>query len=257
VNPIATKYGASPLPQVNLVPKTINDKRVMGLVRTVAGLAILASVVLVILAFFGAYFAKGVAKDNLYTAFKAEDAAVADRDAKRTVYEDYLAQETSELTLTQIGWAEISYSDLLASILAQDNAESSFDSFHVYGPNANGLGGSEISPVFGGGVGRLDFVAYVRTYEEGVALVARLEEVPGIAKVYGVTQKFENSSPSVFWKIEGSAVITPLLLTGRLSPSDGIVSQSVLDAVIDQGSADPTASAVPSPEPTPAAESGN
>jgi hypothetical protein len=251
------KYGASGLPQVNLVPKTINDKRIMGLVRTVAGLALVAAFVLVGLAFFAAYVAKGVARDNLYDAYTAEDTAVADRDAKRNIYEDYLAQETSELTLTQIGWAEISYSELIASILAQDNAEVSFETFHVYGPNANGIGGSEVSPVFGGGVGRLDFVAYARSYEEGVALIARLEQVPGIAKVYGASQTFENTSPNVYWKIEGSAVITPLLLTGRLSPSDGIVDQGVVDAVIGQNSADPTASAAPSPEPTPAAEGGN
>lgn len=257
MNPLATKYGASPLPQVNLVPQDINDKRIMGLVRTFASLAVLAAVVLVGLAFFGAYTAKNAAKDSLDSAFTVEDNAVAERDAKRSVYEDYVTQETSELTLTQIGWAEMSDSDLVTSILAQVNTESSFESLHVYGPNANGIGGPEVPSVFSGGVGRLDFVAETRSYEEGLALIARLEAVPGLAKVYGTSKEFGTSPQGTYWEVSGSAVITPLLLTGRLNPTDGIVDQSILEAITVPLSVGGTPSPAPSVEPTAGAEGGN
>lgn len=257
MNPIATKYGASPLPQVNLVPKEINDKRTMRFVQTIAGIAVAAAVVLIAVAYVGAYATKSVAKDSLYQAFSEEDAAVAARDERRDVYQDYVVQETAELTLTQIGWAELSYADLLASVLAQDNDQMSFGSVHFYGPNANGFGGAEVDPVFGGGVGRVDFVAYVRTYEEALALIARLEEVPGLAKVYATAQNFESGSPNTTLEVDGTAVLAPLLLNGRLIPAEGIVQEQILDSIGNQSTSESTASPSPSSEPAADAESEN
>lgn len=253
MNPIVTKYGASPLPQVNLVPKNINDKRTMRLVKTIAGIAALAAVVLVALVFFGAYAAKTVSQNALRDALNDEDQAVAARDAKVDVYYDYVTQETQEFTLFQIGWPEIDNSRLLTSILAQDTDEVSFESVHIYGPNATVRGGPEVDPIFGGGVGSFDFVAHARTYEDALALMDRLEEVPGIAKVQLQSQDYLGDVNNLSWEVTGRGVLTSLLLTHRLEPEDGIVDPQVVDALLggETGLAADASSPSPTPTPTP------
>jgi hypothetical protein len=259
VNPISSKYGAPLLPQVNLVPKDINDKRTMSLVRTVAALSVVGVLVLVGIVFFGAYAAKTVAKNGLHDALVAEDDAVTERDAKADVYYDYVKQETQEFTILQIGWAEINYSALLTSILAQDNPEVSFDSVHIYGPSDSAIGGPAVDPLLGGGVGAFDFEAKTRSYEDAMKLVERLELVPGIAKVTLTDQAYKSEGEGVSWSVTGRGTLTPLLLTGRLSVDGGVVEQQVMDALLGSGVGmvpeTPSPSPEPTPEPTPTAES--
>lgn len=255
MNPIVAKYGAAPLPQVNLVPKNINDKRTMRLVKTVATMAALGAVALVVLVFLAAYATKTVSQNALRDALDAEDEAVAARDAKVDVYYDYVTQETQEFTLFQIGWPEIDNSRLLTSILAQDTEEVSFESVHIYGPNATTLGGPEVDPLFGGGVGSFDFVVHARTYEDALVLMDRLEQVPGIAKVELQSQRYLGDISNLSWEVTGRGVLTSLLLTHRLDPEDGIVDPQVVEALLGGGTGPAGDASSPSPTPTATTES--
>jgi hypothetical protein len=248
VNPIAQKYGAAPLPQVNLVPREIGDRRKMRAIQTFAALAVAAFVVLIAIVFVGAYAARSVAEGALEDAFKDEQAAIEARDAKRGVYDDYIAQETRELTLLQVGWAEIDYSALSTSILATEDADTAFTELEFFGPSADGIGGGETHPLWGGGVGRFDFVAQTRTYAQAIALVDRIEAVPGVAKVVATQQVYEAEPPTVTWQVTGTGILTPLALTNRLVPVDGIISASSRDLILSDVGAAP--STEPSEAPT-------
>ncbi|MCB2411672.1 hypothetical protein LGT39_02270 [Demequina sp. TTPB684] len=239
MNPIAQKYGAASLPQVNLVPREIGDRRKMRAVQTFAALAVAAFVALMAIVFVGAYAARSVAEGALDDAFSDEEAALAERDAKRGVYDDYIAQETREMTLLQVGWAEIDYSALATSLLATQDAETSFAELHFYGPSADGIGGGDVAPLWGGGVGRFDFIAQTRTQAQAIALIDRLEAVPGVAKVIQVEQIYEAEAPTQTWKVTGTGVITRTALTGRLIPVNGIIDFSAVDLILEDVDAAP------------------
>lgn len=253
MNPIAHKYGAPQLPQVNLVPKDIGERRAMRAVQTFAALAVVAAIVLLALAFVGAYAAKSVAEGDLKDAFASEQEALAQRDAKRSVYDQFAAEETRELTLLQIGWAEIDYSALATSLLAQVDKDSAFTELQFYGPSADGIGGGDVDPLWGGGVGRFEFKAQTRSYEQAIALVARIEAVPGVANVVATEQVYESQAPTVTWEVTGTGVITPLALTRRLIPVDGVIDPASIDLILSGVGASTT---VPSPEPTEEATAG-
>ncbi len=247
MNPLAQKYGAPQLPQVNLVPKGIGERRAMRAVQTFAALALVAAIALLALAFGGAYAAKSVAEGDLRDTFADEQDALDQRDAKRAIYDQFAAQETRELTLLQIGWAEIDYSDLATSVLAQVDEDSAFTELHFFGPSADGVGGASVEPLWGGGVGRFDFKAQTRSYEQAIALVARIEAVPGIAKVIATEQIYESEAPTLTWEVTGTGVVTPLALTRRLIPVDGVIDPASIDLILSGVGA---ATVVPSPEPT-------
>lgn len=234
MNPVAVKYGAPALPQVNLIPPDINDKRAMRAVQTASGLAIVAALVVVGLLAASAFAAKSLAKNDLDQALSRQDQAVAARDAKVAVYQGYVAQENQELTLYQVGWSDMDYSGLLASILAQDNDQTSFEQLEVFPPSASGPGGGTLDPLFGGGIGTVTFTAYAQSYDDALALIDRLESIPGIAKIYAQTQSYVSESPIVVWQVQGSGIITPLVLTHRLYPEGGIVSSDLIDSAVTQ-----------------------
>ncbi|NTV38342.1 MAG: hypothetical protein HGA51_00055 [Demequinaceae bacterium] len=238
----------------------------MRTVRTFAGLAVAGVIALLAVLFVGAYAAKTVAQGNLEDSFKDEQAALEARDAKVSVYDQYVAEETRELTLVQIGWAEIDYAALEASVMAQANADASFTALNFYGPSADGAGGGAIDPLWGGGVGRMDFTAQTRTYAEAIALVGRLEALPGIAKVVATEQVYESEAPTVTWEVKGTGVITSTALTRRLLPVDGVIDPRLIELILGgvgvpapEPSVAPSAepSAQPSAEPTATASAGS
>lgn len=252
MNPIARKYGAPIFPQVNLVPKAIGERRAMRTVRTFAGLAVAAVIALLTVVFLGAYAAKSVATGNLNNSFKDEQAAIGARDAKAGVYHQYVAEETRELTLVQIGWAEIAYAALETSLMAQTDADVSFKALHFYGPSADGVGGGAIDPLWGGGVGRFDFTAQTRTYAQAIALLDRLEALPGVAKVVATKQIYESEAPTVTWEVTGSGVITSTALTRRLLPVDGVIDPKLIELILGGvGVPTPEPSVAPSAQPSP------
>lgn len=263
MNPIASKYGAPLLPQVNLVPKDIAERGAMRRVQTIAALAVLAAVIGLAVVGAGAFGAKTVARGNLDDALAAETAAIEARDAKASVYDQYVVQETREVTMLQVGWAEIDYAALYASITAQVDPEAGYADIHIYGPSAEGTGGVERHPIDGGGVGTFSVIAQTRTYEQANALVKRLEAVPGLAKVQVEIGQYEQEAPAVSWEARITGVLTPLVLTNRLTPRDGLIEVSIVDAIVEAAEdpnaavtapvpSDPAAS--PSPVPSPSNE---
>jgi hypothetical protein len=256
VNPLAQKYGAPSLPQVNLVPKDINDKRTMRVVQTFAGLGVLAMVVLVAIVYVAALAATSVAQGNLDDAFAKEDAALIERDEMISVYYSYQLRETQELSLYQVGWADTDYAALVTSILAQDSDQTSFESLEIFGPSAVGVGGPGQDPLFSGGVGSFSFTAHARSYDEATALIARLEAVPGVAKVHASTQALESVPPGALWKVSGTGIMSSIVLTHRLDPQEGILGELVIDTLIGATPTDgpPDAATSPSPAPSDAPE---
>lgn len=256
MNPLAQKYGAPSLPQVNLVPKDINDKRTMRVVQTLAGLGVLAMVVLVAIVYLGALAAKSIASGNLDDAFVAEDTALDVRDAKLSVFQEYQSREKEEISLIRVGWADTDYSALVTSILAQDTDQTSFQDLKVYGPSAEGFGGPGVDPLFGGGVGSFDFTAHARSYDEATALIARLEAVPGIAKVHATAEELTSAPPGALWMITGTGAITSQALTHRLEPQGGIVPELPIAELIAvaAGGVPDAAPVEPSAVPSAAAE---
>lgn len=261
MNPLASKYGAPQLPQVNLVPKDIAEHRAMRRVQTLAALAVVAAIAGLVVVGLGALGAKAVAKSNLDKAFEEEAAAVLERDGKASIYNDYVIQESREITLLQIGWAEIDYAALYASIGAQVNPESTISEIQVFGPSAEGIGGAERHPVDGGGVGTFTLVVQTRTYEEATALTKRLEAVPGLAKVRAESAFYETEAPSTTWETTYSGIITPLVLTTRLTPKDGLIEAAIVDAILSANKnpnapvvAPPAVEPSVAPSPSPASE---
>lgn len=262
MNPVAQKFGAPALPQVNLVPKEFHEKRTMRVVQTFAGLAVAGVIALIAVVYVGTWIAHSVAQDNLNDALADEDVAVLDRDSRKTVYDAYVAQERSELTLAQIGWAEVDYANLLTATIAQDNPEISFKRLEFVLPNAAGGASTQPVDLWDGGVGTVHFEMYARTYEEGLKGIATLEAVPGIANAYGMVQKYDEQGAVVLWKVSGSAEITELFLTNRLTPVDGLLVQDVLDQIVLSSQAgpptappvEPTAAPTASPSPSPSSE---
>lgn len=254
MNPIARKYGAPVLPQVNLVPKDLNDKRVMRFAQTIALIAALAVVGVVIIGFLGALATKQVASSGLHDALKDEDAAVESRDAKRDVYAAYVAQEQDEVALAEIGWSEMDYAALMDDVAAQSSTTAVFVTLNFQLPTAEGTGGTTKDKLLGGGVGSIDFIAHASTYEEGLAFIARLEAVPGLARVVGTVQAYESEPPVTSWQITGTMEIMPNYLTGRLTPQGGVIQSQILDRIIGaRESGDGTAttfSAAPTPTPS-------
>lgn len=247
MNDIAKKVGAPGLPQVNLIPKELAEKRAMRAVQVTALFAVLIAVGLIVVGYVLALGAKTLAQNELEDARSEQSQALEARDAKVTVYDNALVREQQEYTLAQIGYGEVDYSQLSASVLATANADSSFDEVHFLGPSALGLGSVQ-EGFYGGGVGSVEFVARTSSSEEATALIARLEAVPGIAKARGTAEEYVDDGGSTYWGVTGSALITDVRLTGRILPEEGITG--IEPAVIAGGET----AAIPTPEPSPTAE---
>lgn len=216
------KLGAPSLPGVNLLPKDFAEKRKMRAVQFTGLLAVLVAVAVIVLGYLGALGAKQLAVGDLDEKRNEQTLALDTRDAKAPVYADYVQQEQEEFTLAQIGYGEILYSQYAPGVLAQANDESNFESLVFFGPSALGLGGVTSDPVFGGGVGTVEFAARTETLEAATELISRLETVPGLARVWGQTEAYASDNESVYYLLEGKAVISPQALTFRLVPDDGL-----------------------------------
>ncbi|WP_062295575.1 hypothetical protein [Demequina maris] len=249
MNATAQKYGAPPLAGVNLIPVEIAERKKMRAVITAAVMAVIVAAALVAVAFGAALVAKIAVEADRDTAAQDEATALVERDAKTQVYYDVLAREQEEFTLAQIGYGEIDQADLAASIQQTANDDTSFEVIHVVGPNAQGIveaGGD--GDVYGTGIGTVEFTARATTLETATALLRRLENVPGLANVRGATESIGSDGAGNYWQIEGTAVLTDLLLTNRLIPTEGISDVAgVLAPIVEP---DAEASASPSPEPT-------
>jgi hypothetical protein len=80
------------------------------------------------------------------------------------------------------------------------------------------------------------------------ALVQRLEAGPGPAKVRVETEVSEPEAPSISWEARITGIVTPVVLTNRLTPSNGLIEAAIVEAILD-ASKDPNAVA-PAPAPT-------
>lgn len=253
MNPIAHKYGASPLPGVNLIPSEIAERKKMRAVVTTAVVVVAIAVAVVALGFATAFVAKLTVESDRDAAMQDEAAAVAGRDGKAPVYDDVRAREQQEFTLAQVGFGEIDYAQLAASIQGTANADTSFDEIVLTGPNGEGIPVEAVEgAAFGPGVGTLEFLARATSLEAANDLISRLEAVPGLANVRGMTDSVGSDGAETYWQVEGTAALTDLLLTDRLLPTGGISGVGDVLAPIVEPS--PDASATPSPEPTSAEE---
>lgn len=255
MNPVAQKYGASGFPEVNLLPKEIDQRRIMRVVQVGSVVGVLAVIALLALAYVGALASKSVVQGQLEDVFEKEDAAVKERDEKASVFNEFARREQQEYALLAIGWGETDFASALTATLAQDNPEVALIRFDYMGPNVVSVGGEKVDPTLGGGIGRFNFTYTARTYEEALAYADRLEAVPGIAKVFATNQRFGADHGIDYWTVEGSAVITDAYLTRRLIPENGLFAQSLweefIQATIAESLVSDGAVSEPTPEPTP------
>lgn len=238
MNPIPSKFGAPALPQINLVPKEIAERRSMRAVQTLAVLVVLAVIVLVAIVGFFAWSLRAVAENSLDDALAEEATAVAQRDAKQPVFDAFVAQEAEEFTLTQIGWTEIDTASLYSAVLATANENTGFDVVQVSPPSSFELGGQTGDALLGGGIGSVDFVAFTSTYEEAIALVDRIDAIPGLGKATASLQEYDSEPPNISWKVQGSAQITARLLNFGLVPEEGVTDPRVFIEVVAPGVTD-------------------
>ncbi|MDN4482048.1 hypothetical protein [Demequina lignilytica] len=251
MNPIAQKYGASALAGVNLIPTEIAERKKMRTVVTMSVIAVVIAIAAVALAFAVAFIARLAVEADRDNAAADEAAAVAARDGKAQVYYDVRSREQEEFTLAQIGFGEIDYAQLTASIQDTADDESAFDSIHVIGPDADGIvDSSDDGSAYGAGIGSLTFIARADSVDAANALLVRLENVPGVANVRGVTEAVGSDGAETYWSVEGTAVLTDLLLTNRLIPAEGISGVAGVLAPIVEPSAEPSATPAPSPTAT-------
>lgn len=251
MNPTAQKYGASALASVNLIPTEIADRKKMRAAVTSAVLVVVIAVGVVAVGFAISLIARLAVEADRDNAVSDEAAAVSERDGKVQVYYDVLAREQEEFTLGQIGFGEIDYAQLTASIQGTADIDTSFDEIHLLGPSAEGIvDASSEGTVFGSGVGSVEFIARATSVEAATALIARLEAVPGLANVRAVTEEVGSDGANTYWEVEGAAVLTDLLLTNRLVPVDGISGVGAVLAPIVEPSASPSATPTPAPSST-------
>ncbi|WP_430866787.1 hypothetical protein [Demequina aurantiaca] len=258
MNPeLRSKYGTAQFPGVNLIPKEIAEKKALQRVRLLAVVAIVISIAVVIVGYFGAVAVKTIAQSDLNSALADQTAAVNERDGKVDVYTEYLRLESEEYALTQVGFGEMDYAQLTSAVAGTANAETSYELIYIQGPNAEGFGAPLDDPIFGvGGVGTLQFIAHATSVEEASALVQRLEEVPGIANVTAVSEEFVDENGNLSWKVSGQGIITKLRLMQRLLPTDGVSDIDASETVRLQDPNEeplPAASASPSASPSDAA----
>lgn len=247
MNPVAQKYGAAILAGVDLLPSEIAERKTMRSVRSLAVLMVVIAVGVVI-AMFALFFGlRTAAQAGLDDALIAQDAAVAERDGKAGVYDDVRTREAEEYTLAQVGFGEMDYAQLTAAVQSTVDKDTSFDLIEVFGPSAAGLGGGSQDTVFRGGVGTMTFLARATSLETATALIARMEELPGIGHVRATTEAYATDEGVVYLEVKGAAIITDLRLTGRLVPQEGIAGVDALTIIAEQ---DPTGFPIPSPEPS-------
>ncbi|MFW2514317.1 hypothetical protein ACNI3K_11115 [Demequina sp. SO4-13] len=249
MNETAKKVGSPGLPQVNLLPREFAEKRQMRAVQFTALFAVLIAIALIVAGYVLALGAKQMAQNDLEDTRREQTLALEDRDSKVSVYSEYVLREQQEYALAQVAVGEMDYEQLAAAVLATHNNETSFDSITINGPSALGMGSTQ-EGFYGGGVGALNFVARAESYADATALIARLEEVPGIAKVRGSIEQYSADGAVSFWQLEGEGLVTDLRLTGRLVPSDGITGVDAFSVAADSA-AEEEPNTTPSPEPTP------
>lgn len=250
MNALADKYGATPLASVNLVPKEIAERKKLRAVQLLAVVAVLVALGLIVVGYLGALGARELARSDLQDAFDAQVQAFEARDQRVSVFDAYVNREVSEYTMSQVGWGEIDMSQFIVAIANQASGKaSSFKTITVLPPSALGAAVQGQDPVFGNGVGAVNFVATASSAEEATKLIGRIEAVPGVASVRATAEEMTTEDNELVWSVEGTALITPNALTMRLVPSDsltGLTGESILQAL--QGT--PVPSASPSPEAT-------
>jgi hypothetical protein len=255
VNTIAHKYGASSLPGVNLLPLEVARRKAMRVVATGAAIAVLGVIVVVGLGYAGVLAAKTVASSDRSNAAAAELNAVAARDAKRTIYDAVVKRESAEYTLAQIGFGEADYAKLSGAVESTADANSSFDSITISGPNALNLGATEPEgEIYGSGIGSIQFKARAVSMETATALIARIEAIPGIANVRSTVEQYSVDGSNVYYSIDGRGALTTKVLTMRLVPTSGLTDvNALLSPKLAGPSASPSAKPSSAPSPAPSA----
>lgn len=253
MNDFAKKIGAPALPSVNLIPKDIAEKRAMRAVQFTALMAVVIAVGVVVVGYLGALGAKGLAERELTSARSGQEAAITQRDGMSDVYYAYVDREIEEYTLAQIGFGHVNYEQLATAILATANEDINFDDLRFQLPSAFGYAGVISDPVFGGGVGSFEFQVRTDSAEAATEFLARMEQVPGVANVYGTVEAFfEDGDSGAYWQVSGQAVITELWLADQLLPEGAISGIEGIDIfrVGDEAQTAP----VPEPTATPSPE---
>jgi hypothetical protein len=255
VNTIAHKYGASSLPGVNLLPLEVARRKAMRVVAAVAAIAVLGVIVVVGLGYAGVLAVKSVASSDRSSAAAAELDAVAARDGKRPTYEAVVKREAAEYALAQIGLGEADYAQLSGAVEATADANTSFDSITLSGPNALELGGTEPEgEIYGSGIGSVQFKARAVSMETATALIARIEAIPGIANVRSTAEQYSVNGSDVYYTIDGRGSLTTKVLTMRLVPTSGLTDvNALLSPKLAGPSAPPSAKPSPAPSPAPSA----
>jgi hypothetical protein len=250
MNETSKKYGAAVLPSVNLVPKELSERRAMRAVQVTAWIVLLIAVGVVVAGFVLGLGAKALAESAVNESVDAQAAAVEERDALAPVYHAYRQREVEEFAIAQATYAEIDYTALGTAVLATANAESTFIELAFEGPNAVTLNTTN-EYAARGVVGTLIFSARATSLEEATAFIARLEQVPGLVDVAGVSERFNTDGADAYWQIEGIGSITLDWLTLRLLPEDSVTGVDALRGATEAKTGEevePEPSASPSPD---------
>ncbi|MBO1750449.1 fimbrial assembly protein [Actinotalea sp. BY-33] len=199
--------GASPLPQVNLLPPEVRAGRQLGRVKTWLGITVLVVILVAGLLFVSASFAATQAQNELTEVQDTNQALLAEQ-AQYAEVPRVLGQLSEATEARELGMStEVLWRPYLRAVAATAPAGVSFDTFGVSAATPTSPAAAPIDPLQMPSVGTLTFTARSLTLPDTADWLEQLAQVPGFSDPWLGSAQITDES-GVYYQLTGTVQIT-------------------------------------------------
>jgi len=221
--PTGGKAGAidySRLPQVNLLPLEIIEKRNLKALQVkIAGYFVLF-LILLIAVFAAVQFEKHIAQGRYDDAIK-ETQQLKTEEAKYAEVPLVLSQIGKSETAVRDGmYREVLWKDYIGAIGSTVPADGIIKSLTVDAAELNSPGPKEGDLLQGNSIGELSFVANLKSLPDTTAWAEKLESIPGLEDARFESATYFAPDGDLTYEFTGTVRLTEDAYSGRFEPKD-------------------------------------
>lgn len=210
----------SALPQVNLLPLEIIEKRNLKSLQVKIGLYFLLLIAVLALAFGAVTFEKNLAQKR-YDKAVEETARLKAEERKYAEVPLVLTQIDKSKTALRDGmYREILWDEYIGAIAATVPDDGIIKEISVTAASPNTAGPQEADLLQDGSIGQLSFVANLKTFPDSSAWAEELESIPGLQDARFESAQYSKPGGDITYEYTGTVRISEDAYSGRFEPKE-------------------------------------
>ncbi len=224
-------FDLTALPQVNLLPKEVTERRELKSLKGRIGIAFIALFVVLGLG-YGAVHLEKAAADRRYEQAQDETIRLKAEEAKYAEVPLVLGQISKIQDALRDGmYREILWKDYLGAIAATLPDDGIISTLAVSAATLNDQPPAAADELQDGGIGRLTFTANLKTMPNTVEWINALNEIPGFSSArFGTATYLKGDKGGVTYELTGTVQLTEDIYSLRFEPQETEEDADAIDS---------------------------